>query len=55
MTGDGSQFHHFNPEMKWIMEWHHKTSQEEKGNVTGIVPLDAEGCILVDFLQGQLL
>lgn len=65
VTGDESWFHHYEPETKrQSMEWHHQNSPTKKkaktvksaGKVMGTVFWDAEGCILVEFLEpGQTI
>jgi len=60
VTGDESWFHHFDPETKWqSMEWHHLDSPTKKKpktmplakKIMGTVFWDAEGCILIEFLE----
>jgi len=65
VTGDESWLHHFDPERKWqSMEWHHLDSPTKKKQKTmpsakkimGTVFWDAEGCILIEFLEpGQTI
>ena len=59
VTGDESRFHHFDPEMRQIMEWHDLDSPTKKipktmpsaKKIMGTVFWDAEGCILIEFLE----
>ena len=60
VTGDESCFHHFDPETKRQgMEWHHLDSPTKKKpktvpsakKIMGTVFWDAEGCILIEFLE----
>ena len=65
VTGDESWFHHYEPETKrQSMEWHHLDSPTKKkaktvqfvGKVVGSVFWDAQGCLLVEFLEpGQTI
>ena len=65
VTGDESWFHHYEPETKCqSMEWHHLDSPSKKkaktvqsvGKVMGSVFWDAQGCLLVEFLEpGQTI
>ena len=60
VTGDETWFHHFDPETKrQSMEWHHLDSPTKKKpktmpsakKIMGTVFWDAEGCILIEFLE----
>jgi len=60
VTDDESWFHHFDPETKrQIMEWHHLDSPTKKKpktmpsakKIMGTVFWDAEGCILIEFME----
>ena len=60
VTGNKSWFHYFDPETKrQSMEWHHLDSPTKKKpktmpsakKIMGTVFWDAEGCILIEFLE----